>query len=43
MKHLFVIPGGYHYNLWSWRGNKTVPAHDRILRDFLDECQHAGR
>jgi len=43
MKHLFVIPGGYHYNLWSWRGNKTVPAHDRILRDFLDECQRTRR
>jgi pimeloyl-ACP methyl ester carboxylesterase len=38
MKRLFVIPGGGHNNLWSWRGDARVPSHDQIIRDFLREC-----
>jgi len=39
MKRLFVVPGGYHYNLWSWRGSRQLASHDQILRDFLSECR----
>lgn len=43
MKRLFVIPGGYHYNLWAWRGNRQVPSHDQILREFLDTTRSSSR
>lgn len=39
MKKLFIIPGGYHSNLWRWQGNDRVPSHDRIVREFLRECK----
>ena len=35
MKKLFVVPGGTHFSLWRWKGNKQVPGHDQIVRDFL--------
>lgn len=38
-KKLFVIPGGNHGNLWAWKGNSTIPAHDQIVRDFLRACR----
>jgi pimeloyl-ACP methyl ester carboxylesterase len=39
LKRLFVVPGGNHNNLWRWKGDGSVPAHDQIIRDFLSECQ----
>jgi hypothetical protein len=39
LKKLFVIPHGRHGNLWRWKGDKSCPSHDRIVRDFLDECR----
>lgn len=39
LKKLFVIPGGGHNHLWSWRGDKTVPSHDQIIREFLEQCR----
>jgi pimeloyl-ACP methyl ester carboxylesterase len=38
-KKLFVIPGGNHGNLWAWKGNRAIPAHDQIVRDFLKACR----
>lgn len=37
-KRLFLIPGGYHNSAWWWKGNRTVPSHDQIIREFLEEC-----
>jgi len=40
-KRLFVIPGASHNDLWQWRGDERVPSHDRIIREFLDECRRS--
>jgi pimeloyl-ACP methyl ester carboxylesterase len=39
LKKLFVVPRGRHGNLWRWKGDAVCPSHDRIVRDFLDECR----
>ena len=34
-KKLVVVPNGYHWNLWSWKGDRRCPSHDQVVRDFL--------
>jgi pimeloyl-ACP methyl ester carboxylesterase len=39
MKHLYVLPGLGHRWLWSWKGNPSIPSHDKLLTDFLNACE----
>jgi pimeloyl-ACP methyl ester carboxylesterase len=39
VKRLFVVPGGNHNNLWSWRGSGEVPGHDEIVTKLLAETR----
>jgi pimeloyl-ACP methyl ester carboxylesterase len=38
-KRLFVIPHARHSRLWAWQGDASVPSHDQIIREFLNECR----
>jgi pimeloyl-ACP methyl ester carboxylesterase len=39
LKKLYIIPGYGHRWLFSWKGDRSIPSHDQLLKDFLASCE----